>query len=248
MAMHFIERLRYILLGKANAVVEGLENPEEQLVVIVDELDDQLRELQRSVAIALADEKRLRREIEEHLARASEWEKRALLALNEGDENLAREALAKKEDSETLALKMQQRWETQKAATEKLKTSLQRAKERVAEARRQHTLLIAQYKSAQATQRIQESLATPTAESSLAIMDRLAERIRRIEAETDANFELDAEATDGEIEDRFVEIERRTRGDQALDALKGRLASMPPPAPDRQADRLDALKSKLGQG
>jgi phage shock protein A len=181
--------------------------------------------------------------------KANEWESRALLALDENnDEALAREALAKKDECEAQALALQKRWETQKAATEALKVSLQRAKERVSEARRQHTLLIAQYKSAQTKQRIHESLSAPSGESPMMLMDRLAERIRRIEAETDANLELNGEVVDHDLEDRFVAIEQRRRGDQALEALRARLAPQGRlliAAREPQLGRIDELKAKL---
>jgi len=247
--MNLVQRLRYFFRGRANALLNELDNPEEQLAVIVDELDDQVEDLQRAVAGALADEKRLRLELEDQLARAGEWENRAMLALDEEkDEALAREALLKKDECENHCLAVQKRWDAQRAAAEQLKVSLRRARERVAEAKRQHTLLVAQYKSAETKRRIHESLSASNGDSPLVAMERLAERIRKIEAETDANLELNGEAVDRDLEDKFVGLEKRRRGDQALEMLKARIRErhqLQPPAAGNRLDRIEALKAKL---
>ena len=90
--MSFLKRLWYTLQGKTDALLDRMENPEEQLSVFVNELNEQAQSLQRSVASAIADEKRLKMQIEDHLTKASEWEARAVLALEEGNEPLARTA------------------------------------------------------------------------------------------------------------------------------------------------------------
>ena len=94
--MNVFARIKYIVRGKTESVLDQLENPEEQLSVFVGELNDQLQSLQKAVARAVADEKRLKMEIEDHLTQASEWEKRAVLALEAGHEDLAKQALVKK--------------------------------------------------------------------------------------------------------------------------------------------------------
>jgi len=143
---------------------------------------------------------------------------------------------------------MQKQWETQKDATEKLKASLHAAKARVNEARTQYTLLLAQYKAAAAKKKLQDTLTAQGQDSPLQLMDRLGDKIRRIEAETEAAAELSGGPAGIDLEARFAEIERRKRGDQALDQLKQKLAAgqaLPGPDSAQPADRIEALKAKL---
>jgi phage shock protein A len=245
--MNLAQRLRYLFRGRANSILDQFDNPEEQIAVVVEDLEEQVESLQRSVAGALADEKRLRAAIEEDLSKASDWEKRAVLALEDGREELARQALLKKEEHERQSLALHQRWEAQKTATNQLKASLQTAKQRVGEAKRKYTLLVAQYKSAETKKKLQESLNNTRGDSPLALMDKLSDRIHQIEAEAEASLELSQETSDQGLEDKFVEIERRQRGDQALEALKAKLAqqrSLPPPA-QPALDPIAELKAKL---
>lgn len=223
--MRVLSRLRSIVQGKTEALLDGLEKPEEQLAVLVQELSDQMASLQNSVARAMADEKRFRRDIEDHLAKASEWADRAVLALENSDEDLAKEALIRKEEHERRASGYDVAWKCQHAATEKLKSQLYVSKERIEEARRKYTLMVAQYKTAQTAKRLNESLSDPSASSAIAMLERLDQKIRILEADTEATAELSDATTDGSLEASFAAIDRTRRGDAALDALKEKLAT-----------------------
>jgi phage shock protein A len=223
--MTVLNRIRYIFKGKAEAILDNLERPEEQLAVFVNELNEQMAGLQKSVARTMADEKRLKMEIEDHLAQANEWESRAVLALENSNEELAKQALTKKEEHETKARSLQKAWKAQQAATEKLRANLQTSKERVDEAKRKYTLMVAQYKTAQTAKRVGETLSASSTNSAMAMMDRLAEKIRTIEAETEAAAELSGAADDADLEAKFASLERAKRGSQALDALKAKLTT-----------------------
>ena len=222
--MKVLKRIQYIIRGKTEKILDGIENPEEQLAVFVTELNEQMADLQKAVAAALADEKRLKMDIEDHLAQASEWEGRAMLALEAGDEALAQEALLKKEEHEARSLSLQKAWKGQQAATEKLKASLQTTKQRISEAKRKYTLLLAQYKSAETTKKVHDTLATGATESPMVLMERLSEKIRKIEAETEAAMEISGESGDLDLERKFAQLEKAKRGSVALDALKAKLA------------------------
>ena len=95
----FLKRLWNIVRGKSNALLDRLEDPEEQLSVFVSELNGQVQDLQRSVAGAIADEKRLQKQIEGLRTKSAEWESRAIVALEDGNEELARAALVKQQQA-----------------------------------------------------------------------------------------------------------------------------------------------------
>jgi phage shock protein A len=222
--MKVLKRIRCIIEGKTESLLDRLEDPEEQLSVFVNELNEQLAKLQKAVACAIADEKRLKAQIEDLMARADGWENRAVLALEDGNESLAKEALLKKEECSVQAAASQKGWKAQKEATEQLKTSLQATKQKVAEAKRKYTLLLAQYKSAETKKKVNETLSARCDDSPMVLMERLTDKIRKIEAEAEAALDLSGEPSDSELEARFAEMERKKKGDQALDLLKAKLA------------------------
>ena len=234
-----------ILRGKTDALLDQIENPDEQLSLFVRELEREIEKLHGAVSSAIADEKRLKMEIEDNLSRASEWESRATLALQDGKDDLAREALLKKDECEARALALQQGWEKQKAATEKLKTSLQAARVRVAEAKSKYTVLLAQYRSAKTNRKLQQTLSTTGQGSAMEFVERLNDKIRTIEAQTEADQEVDGgPVTD--LDAKFMELERRAKGDEALERLKQQVGNRKPAA-DRPGvdEKLEALKAKL---
>ncbi len=187
-------------------------------------MNDQVRDLQRSVAAAIADEKRLYQQIESLRSRSAEWESRAVAALEQGSEDLARSALLKQEECDAEAAALESGWRAQKDATERLKESLVLAKRRMDEARRKYTLLLAQYKSAETKRKIQSSLSSASLESPAQLMEQLEERIRNVEAEAEAELALSVESADLDVEAHFARIDRKRKGDEALAQLKASLA------------------------
>jgi phage shock protein A len=182
-------RLWTIIKSRIGGVPLESERPEEQLGRLVEDLERALHDLQQSVGHALADEKRLEIQLEDHLSCAGEWQSRALHALERGDEDLARAALRKKKEHDARATTLRAAREAQHHATERLKASLQATRRRVGDAQRQYTLLLAQYRAADAARRVQKSLGG-AGSSSAALVERLSEKISRLEAEAEAYLEV----------------------------------------------------------
>ena len=243
----FIRRFWNILRGKTDAVLSSMEKPEEQLSVFVSELNGQILDLQRSVAGAIADEKRLQKQIEVLGTKSTEWETRAITALEEGDEELAKAALLKQEECDGEASALREGWESQAQATTTLKQSLKGAKTRMEEARRKYNLLLAQYKSVQTKQKIQKSLSASTTESPMQIMEALEEKIRTMEAETEAQLELEPGSSSPDIEAQFVWIDQKRKGDQALAQLRAKVEERKqiPAQSGSGDDRVEELKKAL---
>jgi len=170
--MILLQRLRDLLHG---GTVDAPDESESQLSSFVAELDDEIARLQRTVASAGAEEQRLKGRIDDLLAKATAWERRALVALEERDESFARHAAAAQEECELQSLALQQAWRTQRDATERLKTSLRGARARVAEAKTRYALLETQRRSVATTE----------------LMARLRERIQLLEVEAEAAAALE---------------------------------------------------------
>jgi phage shock protein A len=244
----FIRRIWNILRGKSDVLLRSMEKPEEQLSVFVSELNGQIQDLQRSVANAIADEKRLQKQIEALGSKSTEWELRAIAALEEaGDEELAKAALLKQEECDDEASALREGWESQKQATATLKVSLRGAKTRMEEARRKYNLLLAQYKSVQTKQKIQASLSASTMESPMHMMEALEEKIRQMEAETEAQLELEPGSSTPDIEAQFVRLDQKRKGDEALAQLRAKVEERKriPATSAPEGDRAAELKKTL---
>ncbi|MEI9952667.1 MAG: PspA/IM30 family protein [Pseudomonadota bacterium] len=96
--MGIFARLAALLKSNLNDLISSSEDPEKMLNQIVLDMSNQLLEAKRQVAASIADEKRLAKQVEQETANATEWERRAMLAVRSGDDALAKEALARKKD------------------------------------------------------------------------------------------------------------------------------------------------------
>ena len=218
--MGIFKRLSDVLKANINDLISKAENPEKMLNQIMIEMNEQLIESKKSVASAIADEKRLERQMQEHLAQAKEWENKAMLAVKAGKDDLAKEALMRKAEYTNLAVQYKEQWEAQHAAVEKLKSALRQLQGKIEEAQRKKNLLIARAKRAEAQKQIQKTMGNLSDTGAFEVFDRMAAKVDKIEAEADAMAELEDFTADGDLEKKFKELEA---GSSSADAMLAEL-------------------------
>lgn len=235
--MGIFSRLASLLKSNINDLISRSEDPEKMLNQIIVDMNDQLVEARKQVAFSIADEKRLEKQGAEQMGKAAEWERRAMLALRAGDENLAKEALARKKEHEGQREQFQEQWQKQKHAVEQLKLALRALNGKIEEAKRKKNLLIARKKRAEAQRAIQETMTGLKNASAFEAFDRMAGKIEQIEAEAEATAELHEQFTGDTLAHRFGELEAKHGVDEDLVQLKRRMGLLPPepvkPAPVR---------------
>src|SRR5438128_1515381 len=94
--MGIFSRLAQLIKSNLNDLISKSEDPEKMLNQVVLDMNNQLVEAKKQVAASIADEKRLAKQYEQEMAHAAEWERRAMMALRAGNEDLATEALQRK--------------------------------------------------------------------------------------------------------------------------------------------------------
>ena len=234
--MGIFARLAALIKSNLNDLISNSEDPEKMLNQIVLDMSNQLLEAKRQVAASIADEKRLQKQVEQESLNASEWEKRAMLAIRAGDDALAKEALARKKEHQTLAEQFQEQWSKQKQAVEQLKLALRALNNKIEEAKRKKNLLIARKKRAEAQKAIQETMTGLKNASAFETFDRMAGRIEQMEAEAEAHAELNEEASGDTLAHKFRELEVTKGADEDLTSLKRKMGLLPPePEPVKAA-------------
>jgi phage shock protein A len=226
--MGIFSRLAQLIKSNLNDLISRSEDPEKMLNQVVLEMNTQLTEAKKQVAASIADEKRLAKQLEQEQAKATEWEQRAMMALRNGSEELAKEALARKREHEQLAAAYQEQWNKQKAAVEQLKKALRMLNDKIEEAKRKKNVLIARKKRAEAQRAIQETMSGLKDASAFETFDRMAERIDQIEAEAEAGAEIAEEYTGDVLASRFQQLEKAHGADDDLVALKRKMGILPP--------------------
>jgi len=247
-AMGIFSRLGTLIKSNINDLITKAEDPEKMLTQVLLEMQQQLVEAKKAVAVAIADEKKLQKQYTAEADKSKEWERKAMVAVRAGDDNLARQALARKQEHETIATQFQQQWLAQKQAVEKLKDALRLLNNKIEEAKRKKNILIARKKRAEAQQQIANTMQGLGDTSAFDTFDRMAERIQLMEAEAEAGAELAGELSGDTLESKFLQLEQGggANEDDALSELKAKMGMLEAPKGD-SAKQLGAGAGTLGK-
>jgi phage shock protein A len=229
--MGLFSRLAQLIKSNINDLISKSEDPEKMLNQVVLDMNNQLVEAKKQVAASIADEKRLAKQCEQEQANAAEWERRAMMALRAGNEELAREALNRKKEHDTLATTFKEQWQKQKDAVEKLKSALRMLNDKIEEAKRKKNVLIARKKRAEAQQAIQATMSGLKDQSAFETFDRMTQKIDQMEAEAEAGEELQEEYSGDTLAAQFSKLEKKAGADDELEALKRKMGLAPGEAP-----------------
>ena len=225
--MGILERIRTVLKSNINALISKAEDPEKMLNQLIMDMNEQLLEAKKQVAMAIADEKKLERQALENKGQAEDWEKKAMLAVKAGKDDLAKEALVRKQEYDGYAASFQKEFESQHASVEQLKDALRQLSGKIDEASRKKNLLIARAKRAEAQKQIQQTMGSLSSGSSFDTFDRMTEKVDQIEAEADAMKELSSVTADEKLEDKFKELESSdSSADKLLEDLKAKMGQI----------------------
>ena len=218
----------YPILSNVNNSTNKTEKPEKILNQHIIEMKEHLVESKKAVALAVAEEKKLEREKNSLCAKALNWERKAMLAVNNGKDDLAKEALLRKLEFDNAAEEYQRQWESQKISVEQLKESLRELQNKIDEAQRKKNLLIARAKRAEARQKIQNAISKISGgTSAYEAFDRVAAKIDQPEEETDVSKALEDISKNANPDKHFADPEKAdTTADAMLLELKEKMKTL----------------------
>ncbi|HEY5440975.1 MAG TPA: PspA/IM30 family protein [Gemmatimonadaceae bacterium] len=228
--MGIFDRISQLLKSNMNDLISKAEDPEKMLTQILDDMRGQLVKAKQQVAVAIADEKRLRDQADGEYKQAQDWERRAMLAVQEGRDDLAKQALVRHAEHLAHGQQYEQTWESQRSESEKLKNSLRDLNDKIEEAKRKKNLLVARQRRAQAQQRIAETMSSLSEKSAFEAFARMEERIETNERQIKAASEIEEEFTGDTLQRDFKQLERGAGAvsvDSQLLALKQKMGMLP---------------------
>jgi phage shock protein A len=225
--MGILQKISTVFKSNINDLIARAENPEKMLNQIILDMKDQLAKAKREVAAAIADERKLRSQLDDEVKQARDWENRAMLAVKEGRDDLAKQALLRQQEHAERAGALEQTWTAQSAETEKLKNSLRQLNDKIEEAKRKRNLLIAKQKRAQAQKRIHETMAGLSDTSAFEAFNRMAEKIEEQERQSVAAAEVSEALTGDTLESEFAALESGGDVEGRLLVLKQQMGLLP---------------------
>jgi phage shock protein A len=206
-----MERVSALIRANLNDLIDKAEDPEKMLKQVILDMENQMMQVKTQVAVAIADEHLMAKKQKENETKIAAWMRKAELAVDKGDDELARAALERTEALRRMGEAIDEQVSDQRTQTESLRNALHKLEAKLVEARHRCDLLIAQHRRSRAVRRAAE------AQIVVSNTDRMQRRIEREGAITHATTLL-ADS----IDDRFDALERNERIEQMLSELKSR--------------------------
>jgi phage shock protein A len=198
----------------------------------------QIEKEKQKVGTAIAYDKRLRDQTDAEYRQAQDWEQKAMLAIKENRDDLAKQALMRQGEHTSHAQQLEQTWELHRTETEKLKNQLRDLNDKIEEAKRKKNLLVARQRRAQAQKRIAETMSSMSEKSAFEAFARMEERIETNERQLKASIEIEEEFTGDALARDFKQLEKGAAAgsvDVQLLALKQKMGMLPAGSPDKRA-------------
>jgi len=235
--MGIFDRLSTLFKSNINDLISRAENPEKMLNQLILDMKTQLAKAKQEAAAAIADEKKLQADAEGLKKQAEDWERRAMLAVQEGRDDLATQALMRYNEALQGAQSLHETWVRHKAETENLKVSLRQLNDKIEEAKRKKNILVARAKRAEAQARIQQTMSGMNDKSAFESFERMAEKIEDIERKALAAAELQQEFSGDDLAQQFKSLEYKGTSDQQLLELKAKMGMLKPGEAAKQIGR-----------
>lgn len=220
--MSIIQRFARMVKAYLNHWIGKVEDPERMLEQMLSDMQQQLIDSQRQVAIAISDEKKLMSQYEEAKKDADLWEKKAIIAVKSGRDDLAQQAIEKQADYTKQANTLYNQLQIQQKAVENLRISLNALNNKINESKRNKNLLIARSKRAQAQRDISATMSGLSKINTLDTMYKIEEKISRMEAEAQATTDMVKELEGANLNNQFKELESIEKKD-SLAELKNKI-------------------------
>jgi phage shock protein A len=210
------ERLAQLFRAMFNAVLGRMEDPQIMLEQTYQDLQNNLIQVRQAVAQAIATEKQLEQQLQKNKDQADTWHNRASMAVAQGNDDLAKQALQRKQQYVDAARDLEAQLKQQKEATNTLRQRLTDLEAEVQKAYTKKQVLIARDKAAQATSKANEILSKTTSSGAMSIMEKMETKVQEREARAAALGELGSDT----LEKQFKNLEGHTDIDMELLALK----------------------------
>jgi phage shock protein A len=224
--MNIFDRIAMLFRANVNAAISAAEQPEKMLNQIILDMRSQLVKAKQQVAAAIADEKRLQDQTQQELKEAEDWERRAMLAVQENRDDLAKQALVRRSEHVSRGQQLQLTWEAHKQETDRLKDSLRTLNDNIEEANRKKNLLLAKARRADAQKRINETMSSISEKSAFEAFARMEEKIETNVRQISARAEIDEEFSGDKLASEFKRLEvgsGSATADMQLLALKQKM-------------------------
>jgi len=214
--MALMERVATLVRANLNDLIDKAEEPEKMIKQVILDMQNQLLQVKTQVAIAIADQHLLGKKQKENQEKDAEWMRKAELAVDKKQDELARAALERALGYRRLAENFGQQVADQTVQVENLKSALHKLEQKLVEAHAKSDVLIAQHRRARALDKAGDARLAMAESDPAAAFDRMKNRVQHSEALSQAKAELTVDS----IDDQLASLEKQDQVERLLAELK----------------------------
>lgn len=221
--MSLLTRFRQVIRAQWTSLGQESQDPEKLLTEMTAQMELELIEMRRALAEAIATHKSSERQLAAQQMAAQKWYERAQLAIDKGNENLAREALEHRQAYQHHIQVLEKSLTEHQPVIRRLKDDLQTLERKYSEVKTKKSLYLARLKSATAAQKLQEMMGSMDNLSASSLFERLENKVLELEAQSDlSSFVNDP------LEQKFATLEDQKGIEATLNQLKAQRRPLPP--------------------
>jgi phage shock protein A len=199
-------------------MIDRAEDPEKMIKQVILDMENQYLQVKTQVAVSIADQHMLEKKLKENEVAGNDWMRKAELAVDKGEDDLARAALDRYQTSLRLTQSHREQVDDQKAQVETLKGALQKLEQKLDEAKSKRDMLLARHRRSIALGKAARAQTAIGDQSKSGSFDRLRERVYHSEAVATAEVEI----IDADAGGRLTRMDRDVEIDRLLADLKDR--------------------------
>ncbi|MCM2676694.1 PspA/IM30 family protein [Alkalicoccobacillus plakortidis] len=217
----FFSRVRTIVSSELNSLLNKAEDPGKMLDQFIVDMKNDISEVEAAVAKQIASEKLLKKQLDESTQAVTKREEQAMVALESGDEDLARRVLEEKTKQQTHASSLQVSYDEATKLSSELRDKLREMKDELRDMTMKKDSLKARNESAQARAKVNRSLSGMDSGAKSGF-DRMEEKVMRSEAEAESSEEL--RSINKTLDDDLAALTTKSTVDSELEQLKAKMA------------------------
>jgi len=218
--MALLERVSTLIRANLNDLIDKAEDPEKMIKQVILDMQNQLIQVKTQVAIAIADQHVLEKKQRENTDKEAEWMRKAELAVDKKQDDLARAALERSMSYKQMAGNFDAQVADQKTEVENLKAALHKLERKLSEAESKSEMLIAQHRRSRALAKASDAQIAIGDKSNVAAFDRMMNKVRHEEAVSQAK----AGMVSDNLDDKFAALEKEDEIEKLLNEIKSRRA------------------------
>ncbi|MCZ6553822.1 MAG: PspA/IM30 family protein, partial [SAR324 cluster bacterium] len=204
--MGILSRTINVVRSNLNSLLNRAEDPTKMLEQTLLDMQNAFEKAKDKVGQAMAGKTKLEKSLLDEQREAKKWKERAMRAVEEGNDELAREALQRKQEYTQRTAEFQHEMEAHAANVDQLRSELHSLQDKIAEIKRKKNLLISKQERAEAQSQIYKTIDGIGSSSAIDTIERMENKIEEMSHLADARMELSEEFQGDQLERKFKEL------------------------------------------